>query len=311
MAQKSKPLILLEYAAVRGLMALFRLLPMPVALAVGRAIGTLWWLVDARHRRVATDNIERALGDELSAPERRRLVRRVFQHFATIVPEIAKASQVIQSDSFDRHFEFENLDAIDRALALGKGVILVTGHIGNWEVLGMVTSLKGYDLTTIARQLDNPKLDALINRERERYGQEIVAKQGALRAMVSVLKRRGILTFVVDQNARESHVFVEFFGRPAATVRSVAALALRAETPIVFGVSVRQGPGLRYKVMVDDPIFVKNTGDKDGDVQRLTQDFTRRLERRVREYPEQWLWLHRRWKTQPEPQTANPPNESE
>jgi len=311
LAHKSKPLIWLEYAGVQGLMGLFRLLPMPVALAVGRAIGTLWWLVDARHRRVAADNIERALGDELSALERRRLVRRVFQHFATILPEIAKASQVIPSADFDRHFEFENLDAIDRALALGRGVILVTGHIGNWEVLGMVTSLKGYDMTTIARQLDNPKLDALINRERERYGQEIVAKQGALRAMVSVLKRRGILTFVVDQNAREGHVFVDFFGRPAATVKSVAALALRDETPIVFGVSVRQGLGFRYKVMVDDPIFVENTGDKDGDVQRLTQDFTHRLERRVRQYPEQWLWLHRRWKTQPGPQDPNPRSESE
>lgn len=282
----------------------FQALPIGVALALARAIGTLAWLVDARHRRVAMENLGHAYGDELTLQEKRRLVRRVFQHFAMLVPEVAKLSQLVTPDTLSRHFEFENFDAIDRALAKGKGAIFVSAHLGNWEVLGVVTSLRGHDLTTIARPLDNPMLNTMVNAFRERHGQRIVPKSGALRAMVQVMKRRGILTFVADQNARDNHVFVDFFGRPAATVKSVAALALRDGTPIVFGFGARQGRTFRYKVIVDDPIFPENTGDKEADILRITQAFTKRIEYYIRQYPEQWLWLHRRWKTQPEPETT-------
>ena len=307
MGKKSQPVIVIEYMCVRALLWIFHVLPIRIGLALGRAIGTLAWLVDARHRRVAMDNLAHAYGDELTPKARRRLVRRVFQHFAMLVPEVAKLPQLVTRDSLSECFEFENFDAIDRALALGKGAVFVSAHLGNWEVLGVVTSLRGYDLTTIARPLDNPMLDRLVNGFRERYGQKIVPKTGALRAMVQVMKRRGILTFVADQNARDNHVFVDFFGRPAATVKSVAALALRDETPIVFGFGARQGPGFRYRVIVDDPILPKNTGDKEADVLRITQAFTKRIEYYVRQYPEQWLWLHRRWKTQPPASATDAP----
>ena len=294
-----------------ALIGMFRLLPMEVARALAKVVGTLAWLIDARHRRVAVGNLDLAYGDEMTTREKRSLVRRVFQHFAMVIPEAVKAPQLITEDTIGKYVEFGDTTATDEAIAQKGGALFVTGHLGNWELLGMYASLRGYEMTSIARPLDNPLLDRLTVSYRERYGQKIVPKDGALRAVVKVMKRGGLLGFVADQNARTDHVFVEFFGRPAATVGSIATLALRSGLPICFGFCVREDKRFRYRIISGEPIWPESSGDMEADILRITQAFTTRIESYVRQYPDQWLWLHRRWKTQPSPATDDSENTPE
>jgi len=294
-----------------ALIAMFRILPIEVARALAKAVGTLGWLLDARHRRVAMGNLDQAYGDEMTGSEKRRLVRRVFQHFAMVVPESVKAAQLITKETIDKYVEFSDSAAIDEAMTSKGGGLVVTAHLGNWEVLGMYASARGYAMTTIARTLDNPLLDKLLVAYRERYGQKIVPKNRALRAMMRVVKQGGLLVFVADQNARTDHVFVDFFGHSAATVRSIAVLALRSGLPICMGFCVRQGKRFRYRVDCGEPIWPESTGDEEADILRITQAFTSRIESHVRQYPDQWLWLHRRWKTQPSSETDDTKNTPE
>ncbi len=301
MSRKSKPAIWIEYLAARGVMGLFRLMPARVAWAVARGLGTLAYFVVGRRRRDGLRNLDLAYGDDLSAAEKRRLIRRVFQHLALVAAEMIKTPQLLTRDTVDDYVECDKWDIVPEALAAGRGVLFLSVHMGNWELLGQSASLKGIEMVSIARALDNPLLDKLVNERREQYGQKIVYNDEALRPMLKVLKEGGTLSFLVDQNARHGHVFVDFFGHPAATTRAVAQLALRNETPILLAVNVRVGPGFRYKIAASGPICPKNTGDKEEDIRRITQEFTAWFEQRIREHPEQWLWLHRRWKTQPQP----------
>ncbi len=308
MARKSKPLIWAEYVGARGAAAVLRALPTPAAAALARGLGWLAYYAIGRRRRDGLRNLDLAYGDARSPAEKRRLVRRVFQHLAQVAVEIVKLDQVLRPDNLDAFIEMEDWGLIEKAAALGRGVIFVTGHVGNWELLGQAIAMKGYEVTSIARPLDNPLLENLVKERRERYGQKIVSKNEALRPMLKVLKEGRTLSFLIDQNARHGHVFVDFFGRPAATTRAAAALALRNQTPILMGAAVRVGPTFHYKILADGPIVPESTGDKEEDVRRLTQEMTSWLERVIREYPEQWLWLHRRWKTRPpeEAESAGP-----
>ena len=305
MAKKSRPVIWLEYLAARTVIGVFRVLPMPAAAALARGIGWLAYYVVGRRRREGIENLDLAYGDTMSPRDKRRLIRRVFQHLAQLAAEVAKAPQLITAENVDEYVQCDSWDLLTNTLARGKGALFLTIHMGNWELLGLLGSLKGLDMTPIARALDNPLLDNLVIAHRERYGQKIVYKDEALRPMLRVLRENRTLTFLVDQNARQGHVFVDFFGVPAATTRAVAALALRNETPVLLGASVRTGPGFRYKLTIGGPIVPQSTGDKEEDVRRITQEFTSWFEDIIRQHPDQWLWLHRRWKTRPTPQAES------
>jgi KDO2-lipid IV(A) lauroyltransferase len=191
------------------------------------------------------------------------------------------------------------LKEMEDALAEGKGVVLITGHMGNWEMGGAALAARGIPLDGVAQRQRNPLFDADITRNRERLGMRIIPRGRAPRLALRSLRKGRVTALVADQNARRSELFVDFFGRKAATARGPAVFALRTGSAIFVGSVLRlEGALARYRVAVSRVAF-QATGDQDEDVRRLTEIHTQFLERAIREAPEQYFWQHRRWKTRP------------
>jgi KDO2-lipid IV(A) lauroyltransferase len=180
----------------------------------------------------------------------------------------------------------------------GKGGIYITAHFGNWELLGCIAPYIGLPVYAIARPIENPFVDSYLNKMRQITGQKIIPKKEAASGVMDILENGEFLSFLVDQNAGERGIFVDFFGKPASTTRTVALLSLKTGIPIipVYGYRMK---GFKYKVVIEDPIYPVDTGDPTADITSITQTLTRRVEEWVRMYPEQYLWQHRRWKTRP------------
>jgi KDO2-lipid IV(A) lauroyltransferase len=186
---------------------------------------------------------------------------------------------------------------LDRLLQ-GGPVIMLTGHFGNWEMAGYLFGLFGFPPHSVYRPLDNPHLDRFVREFRQRTGQKMIAKK-EYDQILEVLRKGGVLSFLADQDAGERGMYVEFFGRPASTHKSIALLALEYQAPVVVGYARRIGPGFRYEVACSAIIEPGEFTGTAEDAKLLTQRFTSELERIVRDSPEQYLWLHRRWKHQP------------
>jgi KDO2-lipid IV(A) lauroyltransferase len=176
---------------------------------------------------------------------------------------------------------------------------MLTGHFGNWEMAGYLFGVFGFPPNSVARTLDNPYLDRYLRAFRERTGQMLIPKTGGYDQMLDVLRRGGVLSFLADQDAGQNGLYVEFFGRPASTHKAIALLALEHRAPVFVGYARRVGPGFRYEVGCADIIEPGDFHGDADDVRRLTQRYTAALERVVRRDPDQYLWLHRRWKHQP------------
>jgi KDO2-lipid IV(A) lauroyltransferase len=181
----------------------------------------------------------------------------------------------------------------------GRSFLLVTGHLGNWEMTGYIFGLLGFRTYAIARPLDNPFLDRFLRRFREAAGQTILAKKGDFVAIQSVLDSGGVLATLADQDAGARGLFVEYFGRPASTHKAIALLALEHRVPLMVAATVRVGEPMRYRVYLEDLILPEEYVGRPDAVRALTQRYTTALERLVRRAPEQYFWLHRRWKHQP------------
>jgi KDO2-lipid IV(A) lauroyltransferase len=189
---------------------------------------------------------------------------------------------------------------LDRLLA-GGPMVMVSGHFGNWEMAGYLFGLFGFPPNSVARALDNPYLDRFLRRFREKTGQTLIPKSGGYDRMLEVLQGGGVLSFLADQDAGQRGLYVDFFGRPASTHKAIALLAIEHRAPVVVGYARRVGPGFRYEVGCEEIIRPDEWTGTADDVRLLTQRFTTALEAVIRRNPEQYLWLHRRWKHQPKP----------
>jgi len=196
--------------------------------------------------------------------------------------------------------------AVDRLLK-GGPIIMLSGHFGNWEMAGYLFGVFGFPPHSVARALDNPYLDGFLRRFRERSGQRMIPKKGGYDQMLAVLRDGGVLSFLADQDAGERGMFVEFFGRPASTHKAIALLALEHRAPVVVGFARRVGPGFRYEVGCEEVIDPEEWTGTADDARLLTQRYTQTLEAIIRRDPEQYLWLHRRWKHQPKPKKRPTP----
>jgi KDO2-lipid IV(A) lauroyltransferase len=195
--------------------------------------------------------------------------------------------------------EVEGLEGLQEAIALGKGVILATGHFGNWEIGGAGLAVRGIPLDIIVQHQRNPLFDIDLNRNRTRLGLRMIMRGEAPKETLRALRKGRVVGIAVDQNRRRDGVFVDFFGKKAATARGAAVFALRTGAPLFMAVCPRlEGKIARYRWSIEPVEFVA-TGDMEEDVLRLTQAYTEHLEREIRRTPEQYLWQHRRWKTQP------------
>lgn len=285
-------------AGLLGLARCLSLLPASALLWVGRRLGDLaYWALPGR-RAVASGNLGRALGRERSQPELRRICRESFRHLGMSVVEASTLLFRPPSVLLSR-VEAEGLDHLKAAAAQGRGVLLLTAHFGNWELLAAAHILSGYPLSVVARRMDLPLLDRFVSRLRVGSGVEVIDKRDAFRGVIGALRRGRMVAVLLDQNAsRREGVFVPFFGRSASTSRGLALLALWSGAPVVPVFIRRAGSG-RHWLMIDPPVPPPATGDREHDVLALTAEFSRIIESRIRQWPEQWLWMHERWRTRP------------
>ena len=195
--------------------------------------------------------------------------------------------------------EVEGREHVDAALAAGRGVLLVTAHIGNWEMHGLAHGWLFGPIGVIARPLDNPALDDRLCALRTQGGNTVISKRKALATVLRFLREGRGVAVLIDQNVQEKDgIFVDYFGRPAATTTVAAALALKTGCAVIPSHALIQPDG-RYRLIYDPPLQWQPSGDRGGDIALITQRLTSVIEGWVREAPEQWLWMHRRWKTQP------------
>jgi KDO2-lipid IV(A) lauroyltransferase len=226
----------------------------------------------------------------------------VYSHFCTLLAELFQLPRRMHLHNWKRHAELVGGRPLLATLLSGRSVLIVTGHLGNWELAGYVLGLVGFRTFAIARTLDNPYLDDLLRGMRERTGQKILAKKGDFDDIQGALATGGILATLADQDAGDRGLFVDFFGRPASTHKAIALLALEHHvTILVVGV-----PRIRrkYQVLVADLIDPADYADRPDAVKALTQRYTSALEQVIRLAPEQYFWLHRRWKHQPRPSSS-------
>lgn len=286
-----------ETAAATVLFGLAQWLPRPVLSAIGTAAGELAYRFDRRHTKVALTNLERAYGDALSPAERRRITRACWRHYGRITADAAAFHRLGREDIGTR-IRYEGLDALRDAAAEGKGVLLVLAHFGHWELTCYMQALLGYPVSGITKPLSNPKVGAMLVKLRSGSGNEVLVKEGGLRAALRALARGISVAIMIDQDARGSGIFVPFFGRPASTIPTVGTLHIRTGAAVVAAFSYPEPHGA-WRIVYSRLTFPGLTGDVNQDSRRITVETTALLEARIREHPELWLWMHRRWKTPP------------
>lgn len=284
------------YYAARIFAFLLRLLPLGVALYIADVFGTLAFYTLSKYRRIALENLTSALGKEKTARELNRIARNVFRNFAKNGVELINFTK-LNEKNIDSFVDIKNIDILKGALDKGKGVIIATGHLGNWELLAVTISLKGYKGAVVGRRIYFDKYDSYLNGIRRNKGVKVIYRDESPKNMLRVLKDNGILGILADQDVDSVNgVFVNFFGRPAYTPAGPAALARASGAVLLPGFIVRENG--RHVLMFEDPIKLSETGDKDKDIVIDTQKYSDVLEAYVRRYPELWVWVHRRWKTE-------------
>ena len=297
MAKKGSIQINFEYWFARVLLAVFAALPLTTAMSLGSALARLGKVFPTL-RRNAERNLKLAF-PELSEAARRQLRLGCFESLGRL---LALFSHFTKSNStrLKSLIEVEGLEHLVAAKERGRGVILFTGHIGAWELTSFGLSMFGHPLSFLVRRIDNPKIEALIDRARTHLGNRTIDKRSAAREMVQILRRGETLGILVDLNTLDREgIFVDFFGIPASTTFLVAKLALRTGADVLPVFAPWDHDQKRFVLKMDEPLRMERSNDEEADVRRLTQLLTSVVEKYVRRYPDQWLWIHRRWKTRP------------
>jgi len=283
----------MEYLAARILRLMARVPPESVSRAlgslVGRAIGRTW----GARRRIAAENIDRAFEGTLSRHDIDCIITDVFRTMGKTIFDVLRFGKLSPAMLLDR--VEGNVDFLRAIRDEGKGAILVSGHFGNWEVLGAWLRALGYPIDVVVKPMRNPLVDALYNRCRASMDVGVIHTQTATKGIIRALQQKRFVAILVDQFAGAEGIDVDFFGRPASTPRGPAALALKFGCPILSGVLERK-PGGRFMAHIDGPVEYQPTGDMETDIRAITQELTTRLEHHIRRTPGQWLWTHRRWR---------------
>lgn len=297
--KRSDPIDRLAYLAMRLLSMVMHWFPVNTNLRWARGLGFVWYRLDHKHRARALANLANCF-PEMTTSQRQRIAQRSVQHMFMLAVEVLFTTRLVRLETWRDFVEIENFR---QTLALlvdrNRGLILLTGHYGNWEILGYVLATLGFETTSVARPLDNPYLSDWLFGVRERQGQKMIGKFGATEEIVQLLDNHRVVAFVADQNAGSKGIFVDFFGRKASTYKSIGLLAMQYETPIVIGYARRLNDRFHFRVSVQDVIFPEDWKMQDDPLRYITQRYTRAVEDFVRAEPDQYLWTHRRWKSRP------------
>jgi Kdo2-lipid IVA lauroyltransferase/acyltransferase len=295
---RTKPIIdYAAYLAVRTVVCIIQAVPLSTCQAWARRIGWCCWRVFRLRRATVEENLRTAF-PERSAREHEQIALAMWEHLLLMVCEIAHAPRRIHRTNWRSHLDVREMPMLARRLLDRRPLVIISGHLGNFEMGGYLLGLHGFPTHTIARTLDNPYLDDWVNEFRGATGQFILPKHGSSQRIEDLLKSGGTLVLLGDQHAGESACWVDFFGRPASTHKAVALFTLSGNAPTATGCVYRDGAPMQFQMRVADLVDPAATGFQQGTIPLLTQWYTRCLEELIRVAPDQYWWLHRRWREQ-------------
>ena len=267
-------------------------LPRKLALSIGMYLATAVFWFSHRQKDRACKHLKQSFGIEYPAAE--RLVRRSFRNTGKNLMEFMQFPRM-SPETIHQLVTFEGREHIDWALDQGRGAIILTAHFGNWELLGASILANGYTIRGITRQLRSKRLDAIVSSYREKVGWQGIDRDRSIREVLRCLKRNELIAILADVDTRTQGIFVDFFGRPAYTPYSPVAFALKTGAAILPTFIIRQ-PDDSHRAVVEAPLLLQQGGEKEQDLLVNTQRFTKIIESYIRRYPEQWIWMHERWK---------------
>jgi len=303
---RNKLLDYLQYLGLRAFAMFVHMFNWQANYRIARVIGNLLYRYDHRHRRRAIEHLRRSFPDWDEA-EYRRVAKASMRNLVYLGLEFLFTTRLITPGRWRRHIKLTNIAETIRLLVERRsGLIFVSGHFGNWEVIGYMMAALGLPTYSVARRMDNPYIDEYVFSIRENKGQIILDKKGAVENVPRILENNGAVCFIADQDAGRKGVFVDFFGRPASTYKSIALMAMQHEAPVIVGYGRRLDEEYHFEVGIQRVVYPHEWRDKDDPVLWITQEYTTALEQVVRTGPEQYLWVHRRWKHRPRGERPGP-----
>jgi len=285
--------VILSHLAV-GALSLLSYLPFSLLTRIGAALGGLYYTIDGRRKRIGLDNLRLALGKEKTEEELRSILKAAYRQIGSSMFEFAALPKLTEKQ-LRGWIRFEGLEHLDAALRTGRGVILLAGHFGNWELTAQGLALRGYPGSAIGRRANTPLLHNYIIRCREAHGNHVIVRGKAMRRIFKVLDEGKILGILCDQRGSTSRgLSIDFFGHPAPTDPDIARIILKAQPVVMMAFGIRN-PDQTHRIIIGRPLSFVPTGNRQEDAFRLTQQYMKELEGMIRKYPDQWLWMHRRW----------------
>lgn len=289
----------MEYLSLRLIVGTLKWLPRSVSRAAGAAIGALAWHLIGRLRRIGLRNLSLAFPD-MPPGERERILRTLYRLLGWQMAEFCRMPRATRAGA-QQLFRYEGLEHYLAARNRGNGVLVLTGHLGAWELSSFYHSLMGYPMSMVIRRLDNPLVDAFVNHIRCLHGNRVLHKDDFARGLLQAMHRGDTVGILMDTNMTPPQgVFVPFFGTPACTASGLARVAAHSKAAVLPGFMLWEPSEHRYVLHFGPELTLQRTGDAAADALANTALFTATIESWIRRYPEQWLWVHRRWKTRPE-----------
>jgi len=283
------------WAGLIGLRSILRWIPWNIGLSLAGGLGAAAFFLLAKERRKALHHLQLALGGERSSEDRQRIALESFRNLGRTFFEVLNLNRLTRDD-IDRLVKFEGEAALKAAASSGRGVLFVTAHIGNWELMGRVVSMQ-YPLAVVAAPIYDRRVEKIMIGLRAAHGIETLVRDspGSLKRLIAILRRGGVVGLLIDQDTKTDGVFVPFFHQEAYTPTGPASLAFRTGASVVVGFIIREGRE-RHRIIIHGPLDIPSSGQTERDVRDQTARFTKMIEEQVRETPEQWIWMHRRWK---------------
>jgi KDO2-lipid IV(A) lauroyltransferase len=296
----------LTYLAVRLFAMFVHMFPVEANYRTARFIGDMMYRFDRRHRKRAMEHLRRSFPD-WSQARLQKIARKSMRSMIYLGVEFLFTARLVTPETWRQRIRLANMEETIRLLLdERRGVIMLAGHYGNWEVLGYMMACLGFPTYSVARRLDNPYLDRFVFGIRQDSGQVILDKRGATAEVPGLLNQKQTVCFIADQDAGRKGLFVDFFGRKASTYKSIALLAMQYNVPVVVGYGRRLGEQYQFEAGIADVIHPKDWADQDDPRTYITQRYTHALEEAIRVAPEQYLWVHRRWKHRPRGEEPGP-----
>ena len=291
---KTKPYRIVFYYLLILIRGFFNLFPYQVGVWVGRLLGFVVFYLLRKERNKMIGNLKLAFGDQKSGRELRRIAREVFENYGMIAAETQLVHKIIPC--FDRWADIEGKEILDLALKNGHGAIGLIAHFGNWELMGGYLATKGYPMVAVARKIYYEKYNQLLTQVREKLSVKTIDRDQSPRQMLQALKNNAVLVIAADQDVESlDGVFANFFGRPAYTPIAPVRFSMATGAPIIPAFIIREG--FRHRIIIEKPIELTFTGNKELDLAVNTQKWVTIQENYIRRYPNQWVWNHKRWKT--------------